>query len=366
MVNLFFVLFSVLILLAIAIPKSRAVSILLLLYMWVIYGCNTYSGDFIAYQNVYENIEQLKFHYEPAFSLMMLICHRCGLSFYGFRMIIAIIFLSLLIFTVAKNTQYTALTLAVFCLCPFFFFVSVLRAGLAGLIIVNACTCLGEMKKGYLVRFILLIGLATAFHYTSVVFLILIFDEFFSKRMVFILLIISSIVIYVLLKHGDYIAILVARFTDREKTLEWFSLITNTSNLNIIGKITGVAVVFGNAVAANQLKNQYIHEHYYEGTDNQLCNTIIIAERVTYILIILAPFMIVSDVLLRFVWEIQLLVIIGCINAIEPPDYNDIFKKRITFPEILFIFCILFAFYKIGSFGTVISLMNDNFLLAGH
>lgn len=73
-------------------PKSKAIFNLILLYMWIFYAFNTYSGDYISYEYVYSLIQSdlaWFVHFEPLFSLMMTVCIMLGLPFTGFQIVLA-------------------------------------------------------------------------------------------------------------------------------------------------------------------------------------------------------------------------------------------------------------------------------------
>lgn len=349
---------------AIVRPRSRTIAVLLLAFMWVIYAFNTYSGDFVAYRDAYNIIEELGFHYEPFFTIIMLGCHRLGLSFTGFRMVLATLFILILAFTIIKHTEQVALVVALFCLGPFFFFASVLRAGIAGLIIVNACASLNDRSYRGTARFLIMLGLAVMFHYTSIVFIVILFEKYIPKSAILIFVICSSLIVFVVLQHGESLINWLALYTDREKTFEWFYLLIRGSTLNWLGKLTAVAVVVGNAIITYYLRYNYEMKLKAALTEPSYNKELIyIAEKLTFIMLAMSPFVAVSDVLLRFVWEIQLLVIIAAVNVIDAESTNRLFTKRMSVDELTFILWTAFVFVKIDNLNNIISFIQNNSVL---
>lgn len=360
-----YILFITLVIAAIVMPKSRTIAALLLSFMWAIYAFNTYSGDYIAYRDAYNIIEELGFHYEPFFTVIMLGCHRLGLSFTGFRTVLATIFILILAITIIKNTEQVALVTALFCLGPFFFFVSVLRAGIAGLIIVNACAALKDKSYKGTLKFLFLLMIAVMFHYTSIVFIVVLFDKFISKSAILVFVVCSSLALFIVLQHGESLINWLALYTDREKTFEWFYLLIRGSTLNWVGKLTAVAVVIGNAIITYFLRYNYelkIKSALTMPTYNK--EIIYVAEKVTFVMLAMSPFVAVSDVLLRFVWEIQLLVIIAAANVIDAEDTNKLSTKRMSLDEMAFIVWTAYVFVKNNNIANIISFFQNNIVIS--
>lgn len=154
--------------------KSRTLTYLMLVYMWIFYALNTYSGDYISYKYVYTLIEQGKIwgHFEPGFTLLMWVCIKIGLPFLGFKSILATIYILGLFKTIKTYTKNTAFALAIFMIFPFMYFASVLRAGIAGLIIVYAIQFLKRDVKHGDLKYIGYILSATMVHTSSLFFLL--------------------------------------------------------------------------------------------------------------------------------------------------------------------------------------------------
>lgn len=341
-------------------PRSKIVSCMILAFMWILYGFNTYSGDFMAYENVYNNLWNIGLmHYEPGFSIIMAVCRNLGMSFIMFRVVLALIFVCLLYVVIKKYTQYCALALALYLVFPFPYFISVLRGGMASLIILYSIDFLreGNQRRG-IFKFILGVMVATLFHYTSIFYLILLFarKEIDVKKIGCML----GIVFFVTLSWSrlDINGIL-AFFIDREKTLQWFSQQTFVNNmLNVNGVLSNFLIIFGNIYFSRIIKeNNIMQREVCEFGDIWLSE---FAYNSNVLMLLLTPFLFFRNVVLRFIWELQAINIIAAVNAIKMLDESRKIKKG----RVVSIIGLISAEWIIGLFFYIVGLAGtDNSML---
>lgn len=342
-------------------PRSKIVSFTILAFMWVLYGFNTYSGDFIAYENVYNNLWDIGLmHYEPGFSMIMAFCRSFGMSFIMFRVALAFIFVYLLYNAIKKYTQYSALALAIYLIFPFPYFISVLRGGVASLIILYSIDFLREenQRRGAF-KFVLGVMIAALFHYTSVFYLVLLFarKEIDAKK-IGCLLGIEFFVIF-LWNRLDIQSIL-AIFIDREKTLDWFAQQNYVNNmLNVKGVLSNFLIVFGNIYFSRIIKENNIKQ--MDGCESRDLWVSKFAYNANLLMLLLAPFLFYRNVVLRFIWELQGINIVTAVNAIKLLEENRKEKKKRVVSIIGLIsveWVIGLFFYIIGPVGTENSLLE--------
>lgn len=314
------VLMAILCLLSFLMPKSKGIAGLLLLYMWIFYGFNTYSGDYAVYEYVYNSIQsgQLVNHFEPGFSLLMVVCSMLGLSFIGFKIVLATVFVSLLYVVVNKYTTYRAFVLAVFLIFPFTYFASVLRAGISGLIVVYSLSYLAQNGRQNTVKYTLGILIAALFHSSSVFFLTFVLIKKGTDRKK-ILRTFGVMTVLAVLFHFNVFYRTFGLFTSNMKILQWLDTSSSVSDLSWKGKVCELIILGLYIFVMYQSKKTYHRiacksDHYdlYKKEENMQ----ILVYNCNVFLIILIPFLMVSDVWMRILWEITIINICMCTNTI--------------------------------------------------
>lgn len=307
---------------ALIFPKSKWVAFGIGVLMFIIYGFSSYSGDQAIYELVYQNVAkgQMLTEFEPAFTFIMMLCNWMHLPFLGFRIVVAVIYIALLFIAINKYTNCIALVSFIFLLFPFTYFFSVLRAGLSGLIVVIGVNQLVKMNKLWWLKFIIFIVIAALFHYSSIIFLplLLVGGRSAKSKAFFIGTILITVLVYVLFNMG-VIASFLRIFTDRGKILSWvtFESITDRSNAKgIIGSLLILAICIFFTYMSSRI---YDKEATVVGLSlntypSRLANTV---KYMNILLIILVPFLLITSVYMRFIWEILLLDICVMVNAAE-------------------------------------------------
>ena len=290
--------------------------------MFVIYGFSSFSGDQEIYELVYTNVGNGKMltEFEPAFTFIMMICNYLHFSFLGFRIVLAILYIILLYIAVNKFTNCVALVMFIFLLFPFTYFFSVLRAGISGMIVVIGVNQLVKMNKLWWLKYIIFIGFAALFHYSAIIFLPLILAGGRQRKMAYFLVgaIIMAVLVYVFFNMG-VIASFFRIFTDRGKILDWVTFDSVSDRSNAKGIIGSLLVLFfcifltymsnriydKNAIAIGRNLNTY---------PGRLVNTV---KYINVLMIIIAPFLLITSVYLRFIWEILLLDLCDMVNTAD-------------------------------------------------
>lgn len=347
--------FLLLVISALIIPDSKKLSYLLLIFMWIIYSFNTYSGDYEAYERVYYNISEYGiFYYEILFSIIMYVCSKLGLSFILFRAILGALFLAVLNKAIASFTSYKAFTLAMFMICPFLYYVSVLRAGISAVFVLWSVHFLYKRTKPEVAKFLLCILIAFLFHYYAIFFLIMLWarKKPSNKHVLYILGGLSIILFIV--RNNSFIYNILNIFTQREKTLLWF---TNAANfdLNWKGVAIQILIVVINIIiirGVKQKNSRYtsINKEEYMQYKNWLIDFTYNTNR---LLIILIPFMFVNDIMMRYVWAILALNVSICANYISNfyklcPEKKRLFGRKVPLTKIVVVLWITSLCYYIN------------------
>lgn len=323
------VIFIILILCALCAPKSKTVTWMILMFMWIIYALNTWNTDYIAYQNGYENLISLNLytHYEPGYTLLSLLCLKLGLPFYGFRMVLATIYVGLTYAAVRFYTRQTAIALALLMVFPFLSFVSGARAGIASAIVVYSLRYLISDQRKSTIKYIIGIMSATLFHYSSIFFFLFIFAKkakfvpgklFKSKKM--LALIPCILVVSFCINYSDITIKILSLITTREKTLQWFSFETTSGRPNLMGFTMEMIVLFSSlyvaGLAKRKLSIRTSSDQFINADLKRKTRIASLAYNISVILLLLIPFLAINSTYLRLIYEIIPLIICSCVNAI--------------------------------------------------
>lgn len=288
-------------------PKSKVLFILMVLLCWVLFSFNTYNGDFEDYLYIYERITEPGFlsFFEYGFSFIMLICRKAGFSFIHFRIVIATIFILFLVKAIIQNTNRIALVMALVMVFPFLSYISVLRSGLASILLTNGFFCLYKGGKKNKVKYVLYVVFASLFHYSTLFFLILVYlDKPINKKWLFVFIV--GIGIYLVLFKTGVLYNVMSRITNRQKILKYFSK-DLSENLNWKGSLSVIAVFL-----INWLLSFYMMKNYYGKKDYRLMsqkdynfNTMVL---------LMMPISLFSTVYLRFSYEVMIINAIVFVN----------------------------------------------------
>lgn len=299
--------------------RSKVISCLILLYMWVFYAFNIYSGDSASYEYVYSLIGEGKLynHFEPGFSAIMIFCSKMRLSYLDFKIILATLFVVLLKLAVDKFTNNTAFVLALFMFFPFAYFSSVLRAGIAGLIVALAIYELGSRKKYNSIRYILFIMIAVLFHTSSLFFLIFLLAK--KRTSINTFAKVFGIVIMVSLSFKSGLLYnAAAMLTNNEKILQWMSL--NGDNgfaLNWTGRIAQITVLAIMILLMRYSRVLFKNNAYKFANGDRLIELQGLVYNCNIWLISLIPLMLITDVWVRILWEFMIVNLCMCANTSE-------------------------------------------------
>ena len=229
------IVFLAILVLSILFPRSRKVALLAMAFMLVMYCFVRYKGDLEIYQWIYEDygVNLSGTTFEPGFTLLIIICKKLGMPFIQYRIVLGLIYVLLLNRGVSQLNEYRALALTISAFFPFFIFTSVLRSGIACVIILNGYRYLIDPAygRGGLVRYALLVLLAATFHYSAALMIVFVLARMRLNPAKLMRYLVVVIALTILLNHTDIIYDLLSKITSREKLLQWFVRGEATANL---------------------------------------------------------------------------------------------------------------------------------------
>nr|WP_279289313.1 EpsG family protein [Clostridium algidicarnis] len=196
----------------------------LLTLMWVLYGWNTGNADYMNYNVSYYQSAVCAINYsqEVGFQLLCKLFYNFNLEYNQFLIIISIIGLALITSTIKKYTKNIAFVLAMYFMFPFMLDVVQVRNFMAMAIIVFALRFLIEKKKWGKAKYIILVVIASTFHYTAFFYLLFLLTEVRNvKKMTHYSIIIATV--GALISYTGIIPPLVAEITSSAKVYMWFT-----------------------------------------------------------------------------------------------------------------------------------------------
>jgi len=237
-----FLLYTALLLFAFFFPKSKHLTVALGIFMWLMYGFAWYEGDLEVYQWVYSEIQSGAFNkaYEPLFIAAMWICSKLGMGFTVFRLVLGGFIVLSVYFAIKGMTENTAAAMGLYGVFPFFVFISVMRTGVASALVMLAVAELIKTNPNKM-KFILLIGIATLFHYSSFVFMILLLGPEVFDRKYMVAVIIGSLFLSIVINRTGLLYGVLSKITSRQKVLQWFT--DNGASANLKGILAEVIVI---------------------------------------------------------------------------------------------------------------------------
>lgn len=298
-------------------PNSKKATIVVLVYIWCIYALNTYTPDGVYYARVYKSMRLIRlFYYEPAYTALMMLCRWLGLTFQGFRMVLASIYVPFLYFVIKKLTPYTTYVLALFLIFPLTYFHSVLRGGLASLVILFGLRFLLSEQKRDVWKYVLCVGAAMLVHLSSALFLILLFTRKKVEAKWLLAVVAAMFTVCVLIRFTDIPYSIASRFTDSERILTW-TRYANDGDPNLKGYIGMTAAVLGSVCLSGFLRYK-LKEAPADRVEMQQPDVLRVADviyRANVMMLILMPLLMLSSVYIRFIYQLFAMNLCLCANV---------------------------------------------------
>lgn len=204
-------------------PKSKVIFHVIILYIYILITFNTISPDYAVNKWMYEDIfHKVWTNFEPGSVAVAKVCNMLGLSFVGYRGVVAFISLFILSCAIKKITKKRALAATIALIYPCVTFASGLRSAIAFSICIFSFTFLTGDKKS-LKKFFVANVIATLFHYSAAFNFIYLLWE---KRITFrkFLGIISLELVGLILLRANFLYAIMYSFFPSLKLLEWIKM----------------------------------------------------------------------------------------------------------------------------------------------
>ncbi len=298
--------------------RSKFLTVIVLVFAGIIYGFNTYSGDYENYKYVYQYLSggSLYFEFEPLYTLLMIISLKIGLSFEQFRIILAILYCVLLYIVLNEYTDESLFCIALFLVFPFPYFVSVLRAGIACLFIAHAVKRLHNENNG-IKKFIFWLLVATLFHYTSLFFVVLLLFKNSNNNIKKIGYLVALIIVISIAYYSGFMYKFISMFVNNYRVTKWL----DPNNVSIKEKISLKWLLYEAIIIIMNIGFVKIFKgKIKEDSNRHIANTIYNAN---LMMIMLLPLSVISVVFFRVVWEVVFLNILLCGMMLEESPVKE-------------------------------------------
>ena len=328
-----YIIWGLLIIVGIALPKSKFVSLLGLSYIFIIIAFCTKAPDLSNNMFMYSNIDSgLYTYYEPLYVALMRLCNVVGLDFTGFRCVLAFFTVLILYYALSNKIDRINSAISVLLIYPVIIYASGLRSAIPfSLIIWASLDYMSKNDRKNIIKTLILIMIASLIHYSSIFFLIIyiIKRKFDANRL---LKVFGFEVLIILLLRLGILYKIVSPYINSSKVLQWISL-QGYDHPSLIVDIIVAAMICGTAFIISRCSN----ESYYNGTSaclNKYCKNL------NWIMIFLLPMLFLS---LTFERYISIIISLQIIVLVDQFKMNDI--RRIVL--VLLGFLYNFAFYYV-------------------
>lgn len=211
-------------------------------------GLNTASPDYSNYEKMFYLADTSEYaEIEYGYRLLCIIIRDIGLSYQQFRMIFAVLYITLAYKIASRMTNNINFVLALLFICPFLSQISGLRFTLAALIACNSIPYLLEDDKKSVIKYIAGVLIAALFHYSTLFYLIFIFarKKFSFKKLMIVLF--SMTVLAFVIENTSLILSLAQSITSNSRFSQWLSMADSSVvvHLNLTGILANAFFVAG-------------------------------------------------------------------------------------------------------------------------
>ncbi|MGO3914015.1 EpsG family protein [Enterococcus viikkiensis] len=188
-----YIISTLIILINLIFNRNKYVTIISGIFLWIGMSFNNTIVDRAQYRRMYAN--PLKYNEEWGYTHLQLFAGKLGLSFQVFFAIIIGICLSLVIYTIIRNTDHPGIVISLYFIFPYLMDAAQVRSFLSACIITAIIPLLlnRNVKNGLL--YTVGIFAASMFHYSAYFFLLLLISYFVSSKVILPLFVALALVL---------------------------------------------------------------------------------------------------------------------------------------------------------------------------
>ncbi len=334
-----------LIILSLIFRKSRIISTLFFLFMWSLWGFNTWNGDYDAYQYIYENSSSLN-SIEVFYLKLNSIFFINGFTFQEFLIIISSLVLFAVYYISIKYSKYPALYSCLY----FFIFIMeyvYIRNYISHTLLLIAFFMVIKGVKNYNLWFIILTTIASLIHITSILSFVFILayktKKTLKPRRIVKLVIVSAFIFTVILQYasfflGNYIL----------GKISFYDTGGGISNVFI----AFILIVFSNYYFYKTVKSNTV----LRNEDKRKLRIIININLVSLFFIIVLFYIPYFSRFLRLLFTFNYIMILSFFVY----DYNRVIRLKLNVLFVIITIPIIILFYKSTLSLTLLPLYKSN------
>ena len=270
--------------------NSKVIACIFLLYLWIVFGFNTYNADYPVYELQYNRPELMEVGGKSfLYRKLIEFSSQHGLDFMQFRAVISLIGLLFISSVVFKYTKYASFVFLCYFLSAFFIDVTQFRSFFASSIVIFAFHFMFEEGRPAVVKYVLCCFVASLIHPLCAVYLIFMLCRYFDLdkiRKIAVFVLCFSFVLYPL----GIIKKIAVLFMDEGKSSYYFS---GTFRMGgIIAWLFIIAAILLFAFLRNELNRADVLEMKESDENNKSAfqkEFVVCIEKITWLLLPLLP-----------------------------------------------------------------------------
>lgn len=307
------------------------------IFMWIFLGWARGAYDVEIGISRYINVNKYTEFTEPIFTMLVNLGHKVAMNYRTFYAIIAFVELFAIYKFINKYTNYSTLVLGLFIIFPMAYMFTLVRFLLAYCVVLcGGINVLLEKKRGYEIKYVIYVLVASLIHYSSAFFLIYLLVEKLNKKntirfVMVVMLILSSVTVF------SNIVGIFSNYINAEKVN---NVLNNSVGKGILGRTVTSSVMCITYWIIYKLCDGSLEENdKWDRNKNLLIYKINIANLISI------PLAVFYAIGFSRIFVVSLILsYISYSNMLNKVDIHHINKKKLYATGIL-IFCLLFELY---------------------
>lgn len=356
---------------------SKILTILLIIFLWVLFWGNYQNPDYNNYLRSYNEIAFLDAPIinhsgsEFGFRFLMKLGSLFNISYNGFIMIISAMGFMLIYSTVTKFTENLNYVFLLYFLTPFFLDVVQVRNFLAMAILIFSTRYLFYEDTKNNIKFLISILLATTIHYSAILYLPMVFINKTDKKKIVKFIVLISIVLSISTLFLDknilpVIAGLAYKISNNKKIVKWFESRTRYGYILFFAMhfINFLMISITKKYANNNLENKDGLQGYDKNEINNYYKFVELVYWINVYAFAFFPFYIIASTFTRLMRNLLLLNYIAFSITSDSFKHGD-YKKILFNLEIFTYVVVLFLIYIYIPYkdSILIAILKNNFIL---
>nr|CDF77687.1 polysaccharide polymerase Eps11O [Lactiplantibacillus paraplantarum] len=210
----------------------------LFIFMWILSGWSSGAYDVEIGISRYVNYASFQSFTEIGYNSLIIAAHSIGMNYRLFFVMCSLFELVIMFWFVEKNSVKSPIVFGLFLIYPSFIYFQYIRNIFAFTFVLIALDALINKKKGYIIKYIIFIVLATTIHASSLFFLLYLPISFIKQKTAIITVMVTAILLYFSAGISQFSNIITS-LVGQEKTD--IVLRTTTNAEGGIGRIFGLA-----------------------------------------------------------------------------------------------------------------------------